>query len=902
MRCFRLFFLLLLFLSSVSHAQQYCHVRTFTIRDGLAANTISGIDQSPSGLMWIATWNGLCCYDGYQFTTFRSDNCADADALSSNRISMIKADSQDNVWVRTYDGGLYLLDTRQCRFINIGLMLERKYGKTILPRNFYALPTGHTWITDEHGGLNLRIDDRYSTDVERMEVVDIHQHPQIGQYIRKVETDAQQREWLITDLGKVIYGQWNNIRPLTPESDANQPDTALVWRLETCGISPAQVNKYFIDRQGNLWLTSSHGLTLVNFLDRHMHWLPLVEEQETRSLLCRRDGSVWAGSKDGYIGVFTSNGRQQGWLTAQGQVSTAHTRFADRIYVMKEDLKGNIWIGTKGQGLYLISSQGTIRHYIPDASNPYSLSHASVYDIDEDAQGNIWIGTYGGGLNMARWQTDGSLRFLHSGNELKGYPIKSFGRIRRITHNSQGVIFLSCTDGLVTYSVRDGKFYSSQHHQQDNTSLRTSDVMQTLVTRDGQIYVATLGGGIQQLTSDNLLQDNLHFKMLPLPNRSMGNPMSMSEDRQGNIWIAYETEVCRFSPATGQMERFNPNYPSDQIELTEGQSAIDRQGQLWIAAVGGLFLLDTQEMQKSRFCPNVTFTNVLFQGEQQTRPVLNQQTLTVDKEHRNLTISFAALDYGDNYLMEYAYRMDGEKEWNYIGSMPRISFSQLPPGLHTLEVKSTNSDGVWMDNATVLHLDVTPTLWERGWVRLLCLLLVIVLSTWALIRWQRHRQHMQEREQRLESILRQYRELSERLDSVRVEEPQSIQESENQPTSKYTLSEPQIVNEDDEMMDRLMKFIEQRLGDEGLRIEDMAEAVNMGRTVFYNKIKELMGVSPSDFLRQVRMQRAIQLVSQSKQSFSQIAYSVGFTDPKYFTKCFKKETGMTPSEYREKKG
>ena len=48
------------------------------------------------------------------------------------------------------------------------------------------------------------------------------------------------------------------------------------------------------------------------------------------------------------------------------------------------------------------------------------------------------------------------------------------------------------------------------------------------------------------------------------------------------------------------------------------------------------------------------------------------------------------------------------------------------------------------------------------------------------------------------------------------------------------------------------------------------------------------------------MQRARQLISKSTMNFSQIAYSVGFTDPKYFTKCFKKETGMTPSEYREK--
>ena len=102
------------------------------------------------------------------------------------------------------------------------------------------------------------------------------------------------------------------------------------------------------------------------------------------------------------------------------------------------------------------------------------------------------------------------------------------------------------------------------------------------------------------------------------------------------------------------------------------------------------------------------------------------------------------------------------------------------------------------------------------------------------------------------------------------------------------------------MGDKLMAYIEKRIGDEDLKIDDMAEAVGMGRTVFYGKVRELVGVSPSDFLKQIRMQRAEQLISKSKMTFAEIAYSVGFTDPKYFTKCFKKQTGMTPSEYRSK--
>ena len=108
------------------------------------------------------------------------------------------------------------------------------------------------------------------------------------------------------------------------------------------------------------------------------------------------------------------------------------------------------------------------------------------------------------------------------------------------------------------------------------------------------------------------------------------------------------------------------------------------------------------------------------------------------------------------------------------------------------------------------------------------------------------------------------------------------------------------MDEDEVMMNRLMAFIEEHISDEELKIDDMAEAVGLGRTVFYEKIRHLVGVSPSDFLRQVRMQRAQQLIARSKMTVSEIAYSIGFTDPKYFTKCFKKVTGMTPSEYREK--
>ncbi|MBQ7512550.1 MAG: helix-turn-helix domain-containing protein [Prevotella sp.] len=890
-----------LFITNIGlHAQPAYSIRTFTIRDGLASNAITAVEQSKQGLIWIATWNGLCCYDGYQFTPFRGDRWGSGDALSTFRLSTIKSDSRNNIWVRTYDGGLYLYDTHECRYINVGLLVEQHFGVAIHPRNFYTGAGGHTWVTDDRHELNLRIDDRYPTDPSRMEVWGKKGKPLFGEVIRKVETDDRGQEWVITDRGMMRYGT-QELREgvFTNYPEAAQRPTEQIKEL-------GNTNKTFVDQQGNVWFASPEGLSLVSFHHYRMRQLDLLPGQETRAVLCRKDGTTWAGSKDGSIAIYDRQGRLTGWMGHDGRPTAVQTSLQRGIYCMKEDSQGNLWIGTKGGGLYLVAANGkTIGHYMPDVHNPYAISNDNIYDIDEDDQGNLWIATYNGGINLVQATDggvkDGKLRFIHSGNELRGYP-KDFARVRRVTHDSSGTMLLSCTEGLLTYSNRfkqakDIRFYTTRHHQTDTTSLRTDDVLQTLVCRNGAIYVATLGGGIQRIQTKNLQQDNLHLESASLLNQGGGNVWALIEDRAGRIWVVREMEVNVYDPKTQTVTPYGPNSMGGNVEFTEALPGIADNGQLWLPTVAGLLTFDPDGLGKSSYRPNIVFTTLRYQGEDMTRPLLNRQTVTVQKEQRNLTVNFAALDYEDNYLMQYAYRMDGDNgQWNYIGHTPSIAFSQLQPGRHTLVVKSTNCDGMWVDNETTLSIYVVPTFWERTWVQVLAVIIAIALATWATMTYMNRRRLNKEREQRLENIMRQYRELQEQL-----VEQQSQMVSEPEPKRKeYRLEEPQIVDADEQMMNRLMDFIQKHIGDESLKIEDMAEAVGLGRTVFYGKIKELVGMSPSDFLRQVRMQRAQQLVAKSKLTFSEIAYSVGFTDPKYFTKCFKKHTSMTPSEYRER--
>ena len=83
-------------------------------------------------------------------------------------------------------------------------------------------------------------------------------------------------------------------------------------------------------------------------------------------------------------------------------------------------------------------------------------------------------------------------------------------------------------------------------------------------------------------------------------------------------------------------------------------------------------------------------------------------------------------------------------------------------------------------------------------------------------------------------------------------------------------------------------------------IADMADATATSKSGLNRKMKSLVGLTPADFLREARIKHACQLLQETGQSISDIAYACGFTDPKYFGKCFRNTLGCSPSEYRNR--
>lgn len=114
-------------------------------------------------------------------------------------------------------------------------------------------------------------------------------------------------------------------------------------------------------------------------------------------------------------------------------------------------------------------------------------------------------------------------------------------------------------------------------------------------------------------------------------------------------------------------------------------------------------------------------------------------------------------------------------------------------------------------------------------------------------------------------------------------------------------AKPQIISFDDQFMQQVMEIMEKQMDNSEWTIDQFAQELGMGRTVFYQKLKSIIGLSPIDFVREMRIKRAMQLIESGEYNVSSIAYMTGFNDPKYFSKCFKKKYGVSPSEYGGKK-
>lgn len=516
----------------------------------------------------------------------------------------------------------------------------------------------------------------------------------------------------------------------------------------------------FSDRQGNLWIcTHSKGLEKVTFRTEHFRIKrPVESHYETLSNEVRAyqeyNKDLWVGLKDGMLRIYDSGYNEIGYMTETGRISKSGTPLSGNVYYMMRDSKGIMWIATKGAGLIKAEPTGdamqfrlTRYQYSPD--DIYSLSDNNIYCIYEDSHNRIWIATFSNGINYITKNENGEDIFINHRNMLKGFPIKQCNKVRYITADGNDRLWIGTTGGLLMTELgfenpSEAVFHHYMRSPNDPTSLSNNDVHWITYTQKGELYIATFGGGLNKIEKIKANGD-VCFKAYTVKD---GLPsdilLSIQEDKNGLLWISTENGLTKFNPEDERFENFQDRHRSFKIRFSEASSKYLSNGDMVFGTNHGIFYFNPDSIKKSIYEPPVIFTQLLLANNTVVPGNAPLKECTIDyikqlvlsHEENIFTIQFAALDYTTPSDIQYAYMLDGfEKNWNYVGKQRMATYTNLPKGDYVFKVRSTNSDGVWIDNIRELRIRILPSFWETSLAYLmyvLILLLVVSIAVYIL--------------------------------------------------------------------------------------------------------------------------------------------------------------------------
>lgn len=116
---------------------------------------------------------------------------------------------------------------------------------------------------------------------------------------------------------------------------------------------------------------------------------------------------------------------------------------------------------------------------------------------------------------------------------------------------------------------------------------------------------------------------------------------------------------------------------------------------------------------------------------------------------------------------------------------------------------------------------------------------------------------------------------------------------------KAELKHIEVTSLDKQLVEKATKYVDDNISDSKINVESMAKELGMSRVQLYKRLLPLTGSTPTEFIREIRLRRAEQLLRESQMSVSEVAFSVGFNNPRYFSKYFKEMYGVMPSQYKK---
>ena len=571
--------------------------------DGLVSNAVSGIYQDDLGYLWIATWNGLSRYDGYHFYNYRTGNASRIDNLH-NRILDLVIDQSQNVWMRMYDGRVFVLDRTKDQFIN---PFEEISGNEDFKTDIPLMVTswGEVLVSIGLGQLYLMRLDKNGLKSRTISTG--------GAIILSMAEGTKDDILLGTDKGVRHLNQ----RSLTIDKKVLLEEEEINCMYVNGFSIYAGTNKgaiyQFANRQKPNLIRSPSGLG-IQFL--------FVDSQ----------GLVWfCDDRMGAYRLNPENGNEKFF-----QQTVLAPEYDGRSGSFRE-CYGTVWVRMNHGGYgYYNREADVVEYFHNDPSNPWNLSN-TVQAVLELPEGVVWESTNQRGLekleilkkNILRvrpvphatstmeneiraFYYDKERRLLLFGNksgqlfiyhdnksqtiitrDAKGEPL---GRIYGISKGRNGDYWIcSKDDGLYKMSP-NGSSWTLEHFAHDannKQSINSNSAYYAIEDQDGNLWIATYGGGVNLMTKDQgktvFLSPGNGLEGYPKGSHMRVRTVEM--DEEGNIWAATTDGILIMSYKNKQLkiEKLQIPKKSDKMLMSNDIVCLrrDNKGTMWVGTHGG---------------------------------------------------------------------------------------------------------------------------------------------------------------------------------------------------------------------------------------------------------------------------------------------------------------------------
>jgi len=560
----RFFFFFLLIVSSLSTwPQTFSDNRKFHYgqKNGLSFIQVNSIAQDRRGFIWIATADGLNRFDGTSFKVFRNEK-GNEHSLSSNYVQSVYADKSGRLWVSSREG-LNLYDSKTGGF----LKYRFTKGDPSDPRNdiinISETRDGNLWLATSYGFYY------FNSKTNKFIDYTMHELPALSSNsVQKVFEDSYGLLWVgMQDKGLAVF-QVKNGKVKRP--------VKFPYAIENC-----RINDICEDKAKNVWIATSEGLVIFNrkanrfatlkgssYNLKSNIFLSVVEGRQGGYLVGIQDGGLYRVTQGGnpltysFEAIKGENGLAltsrsvsaiyQGkdesiWLGTHGDglylISNVKVQFkkfkrvqADgssvRYYGMCQDSKGNLWLGTDGSGIYKTSSSGEIlKHYHADG-RPGSIPDNAVLSGFKDSKNRLWFGSYQRGLFVYNEASDNFKSFKFSKNDTQSIGGND---IRVIYEDAKHRLWIGGSDaGLNLFNESTQTF---SRINKSNSNINSNDVRAIAEDSKGNLWIGTFGGGLNYFDVSKRIFRQL-FKGQEEKEIISNNIVSaLYLDGKGQLWI-----------------------------------------------------------------------------------------------------------------------------------------------------------------------------------------------------------------------------------------------------------------------------------------------------------------------------------------------------------------------------